>query len=308
MIKELVPETRVTLQLLITGVSKGITNKGSSYLSLTLQDASGQIEAKKWDATENDMKILVEGKVFEFEADVLEYKGNNQLKIVNITQINQENIDSSLFVPAAPVSRKIMQDKLFAYINLIQDTQIRSVVEKIVNDYYLDMVIFPAGVKVHHAYASGLLHHTTSMLELAKNISLLYKGINTDYLYAGVILHDIGKTKEFTGVATPKYTLEGKLIGHISIISAIVKETCKELKIDETKAIILQHMVLSHHGEKEKGSPVPPLTIEAEVLNFVDEFDSKMNMLEKALSQIEEGEFTPKIVWLNDRCFLKTPK
>lgn len=308
MIKELTPETRVTLQLLITTVAKGITNKGSSYLSLTLQDATGQIEAKKWDATENDMNILVEGKVFEFEADVLEYKGNNQLKIVSIKEIDQETIDSSLFVPAAPVSRKMMQDKLFAYINLIQDSQIKSVVEKIVNDHYLDLVIFPAGVKVHHAYASGLLHHTTSMLELAKNIAILYKGINTDYLYAGVILHDIGKTKEFSGVVTPKYTLEGKLVGHISIISSIVKKACTDLNVDETKAVILQHMVLAHHGEKEKGSPVPPLTIEAEVLSFIDDFDSKMNMLQKALDQIEEGEFTPKIIWMGDRCFFKTPK
>jgi len=308
MIKELVAETRVTIQLLITAVAKGITNKGASYLSLTLQDASGQIEGKKWDATENDMKTLVEGKVFEFQADVLEYKGNNQLKIVSITEIDQDKIDSSLFVPAAPISRKMMQDKLFAYINLINDEQIKKVVEKIVNNHYLDIVIFPAAVKIHHAYSSGLLHHTISMLDLAKNISNLYKNINTDYLYAGAILHDIGKTKEFSGVVNPKYTLEGKLIGHISIISSIVKKTCVELNVDETKAILLQHMVLSHHGEREKGSPVPPLTIEAEILSFIDDFDSKMNLLQKALDQVEEGEFTPKILWMDDRCFLKTPK
>ena len=142
------------------------------------------------------------------------------------------------------------------------------------------------------------------MLKVGETLSNIYK-VNTSLLYAGIILHDIGKTIELSGPIVPKYTTTGKLLGHISIINAEVYKTCQELGINGETATLLQHMILSHHGQYEFGSPVLPMIKEAELLNFIDNLDSRMTAIDKALSLIEEGEFTPRQFALEDRNFYK---
>ena len=143
------------------------------------------------------------------------------------------------------------------------------------------------------------------MLKIAENICDLHSNVDRSMLYAGAILHDIGKTVEFSGAVLPKYTVEGKLIGHISIMSALVKETANKLGYDNERVMLLQHMILSHHGKQEFGSPVLPLTLEAEILSFIDNLDSRINMITKALNEINEGEFTNHQYGLEGRCIYK---
>ena len=162
-------------------------------------------------------------------------------------------------------------------------------------------MVYPAASKNHHEYMSGLLYHTVSMLKLAQAICDLYPSLNRDLLFGGVILHDVGKTSELSGPVATKYTTEGKLLGHISIIQAQIKIVANKYQINNDIPMLLQHLVLSHHGKYEFGSPVLPLIREAEILTYIDNIDARMNIMDKALEGVLQGEFTPRIFPLEDR-------
>jgi 3'-5' exoribonuclease len=143
------------------------------------------------------------------------------------------------------------------------------------------------------------------MLDLAKAIAQLYPSLDTDLLYAGVILHDLGKVIELSGPISTTYTVAGNLLGHISIMVNEIGKAAEELNIHGEEVMVLQHMVLSHHGKAEWGSPKPPLIKEAEILHLIDNIDAKMNMLDRALERVKPGEYTEKIFALDNRSFYK---
>ena len=304
LIKDFLENEKVNQAFLVNNVTKGITTKGSSYLNIILQDTSGTIEAKKWEVEANDEEIVKPGNIIIVEGDILIYKSGFQLRVSKVSVANEEEFDVSQFVPSAPVSRNELQKTLFEYVEKIKDKEIKRVVEEVIKNHYISLSTYPAATRNHHEYASGLLYHTTTMLRVAESLSNIYK-VNTSLLYAGVILHDIGKTIELSGPIVPKYTTQGKLLGHISIINAEVYKTCQDLGINGETATLLQHMILSHHGQYEFGSPVLPMIKEAELLNFIDNMDSRMNAIDKALSLVEEGEFTTRQFALEDRNFYK---
>ena len=308
MIKDLTQEQRIKDIFLVSSISKGITNKGTPYFSLVLQDSSGKIDAKKWDIVDGDEAIFKEGELVEVEADVLDYRGKFQLKIISGKNVDTKLIDPTLYVESAPVARKVLQDKLFQYIADIKDADYKRIVDAIVRENFMSLTIYPAASKHHHAYACGLLHHTVSMLDLAKSVGVLYPTLNMDLLYSGVILHDIGKLKELSGPVATRYTLEGKLLGHTSIAHGMVKEIAAKLDIGGEKLVLLEHMVLSHQGKLEFGAPMPPAIFEAEVLSMIDDLDAKINAITRALDSVKEGEFTPRIMALEDRSFYKYKK
>lgn len=304
LIKEFIENDKISQNFLVNNVTRGITAKGSGYLNIVLQDASGTIEAKKWEIEEYDERIVKPGTIIFVEGDVLLYKNDFQLKISKVGPVSDADLDVSQFVQSAPVARNDLQKVLFEYVEKITDKEIRRVVDEVIKNHYISLSNYPAATKNHHEYASGLLHHTTSMLRVGELLSTVYS-VNTSLLYAGIILHDIGKTIELSGPILPKYTVAGKLLGHISIINAEVAETCKNLGINGETSVLLQHMILSHHGQYDFGSPVLPMTKEAELLHFIDNIDSRMNAIDKALNAIEEGEFTSRQFALEDRNFYK---
>ena len=152
---------------------------------------------------------------------------------------------------------------------------------------------------------SGLAYHVVSMLDLAKAIAMLYPSLNKDLLYAGVILHDLGKVMELSGPVSTVYTVEGNLLGHITIMITEIGKAADELDIKAEEIMILQHLVLSHHGKAEWGSPKPPLVREAEVLHYIDNIDAKINMMDRALEKVNPGEFTERVFALDNRSFYK---
>lgn len=305
MIKNLKAQERITLPFLIVNSVKGVTNTGTPYLNITLQDSSGQIEGRKWELIENDSNIFEVGNFVEVNADVISYRNSLQLKILKGEKLDPNKLDVTLFVASSPVPRELLQRKLFNYIEQIKNADIKKIVDTLVKENLPGLLIYPAASRNHHEYASGLLHHTVSMLDASDAIVKVYQTLNSDLLIAGVILHDMGKLDELSGPIIPKYTVEGRLIGHISIMQAKVRETAKKLKIDEEISMVLQHMILSHHGEYEFGSPVLPLIKEAEVLGIIDNLDARINMIDKAINLINEGEFTPRIFSLEERTFYK---
>ena len=284
---------------IVVSVTEGKSSKGSKYLSLVLQDSTGTIDAKKWDASPSDEVLLGVKKVVALDGYPLMYNGNQlQYKINDYEPVYTYN----------EVDRKLLEEKFLGYIDAIKDVEIQTIVKEIVNNKYSKILLHPAAKTNHHEYAGGLLHHEVSMLDLAKAIANLYPTINKDLLYAGIILHDLGKTVELSGPIATEYTLQGKLIGHISIIQTDIVEAAKKHNIEGEVVTLLQHMVLSHHGKLEYGSPVLPLTLEAEVMYQIDNIDSKIVMINKALKDVEVGGNSTRIMGLDGRSFYKHSK
>lgn len=299
---------RVNLELLVTNVSKGVSNAGAPYLSLTLQDRSGTIEAKKWDTNEEEIDICQIGQVIGLVGDIIEYRGSLQMKVLGISRLDQKAIDYTKFCLPSPIPQQELIRKLNAYINSIKNEDAQKIVKMIVDNHYDAFISYPAASKNHHEFASGLLYHTISMCDLADILSTYYNNVDHDLLIAGVILHDIGKTIELSGPIATKYTLEGKLIGHISIMVSEIRAASERLNIHSEVGILLQHMILSHHGEKDFGSPVPPLTREAFLLHVIDDLDAKMTIIDKALDGVNPGEFSLRVMSMDGRAFYNPKK
>ena len=144
------------------------------------------------------------------------------------------------------------------------------------------------------------------MLKVGEALCNIYPSISKDYLLAGIILHDLGKIEELTSPVVTEYTTQGKLLGHISIMDARLTQIGQQLHLEDSEELmLLRHKVLAHHGEYEFGSPVRPQTLEAEILTFVDNIDAKVNIIDKALSEIKEGEFSQKLFAMDNRVFYK---
>ena len=294
--------------LLVVNANKGITNNGLAYMNVTLQDKTGTIEAKKWDINEADAALINVGNVILVDGDVLNYRDNLQVKIRAVSKVNDDEFDATRFTMASPIPLPELEKRLDGYLNSLKDKDIALLTKTLVGKYYKSYIAYPAAVRNHHEFASGLLHHTVSMADLGEAIANLYPSVDRDMLIAGILLHDLGKTLELSGPIIPKYTLEGKLIGHISITHAEIQKSIEALKINSETATLLSHMVLSHHGKYEYGSPVLPLTREAYLLSVIDDLDAKMMILDKAYEQTPEGEFSTRIYAMDDRSFYKPKK
>lgn len=305
-VKDFKEGDHLNVNLLVSALTKGIANNGSPYLTLTLQDASKAIEAKYWDVKNEIEKELQVGKVYNFDLEVNLYRNNLQAKVIKVFPISQNEIKMEDFVFNSPVSKDELRDNIAYGVNQIKNEKIAKIVNAMLNYYDKEVYEYPAASKIHHNFIGGLATHTVGMLKVGNAISDLYPVINRDYLLAGIILHDLGKIEELSSPVVTEYTKAGKLLGHISILDARLLEVSKELKLDDSEELlILRHMVLSHHGKYEFGSPVLPETLEAEILTYIDNIDAKINIIDKALEEVKEGEFTQKIFAMDNRTFYK---
>jgi len=288
---------------LIEKVDKKIASNGSAYLDIVLQDRTGTISTKKWDASEEDVKQFTEGNIVKISGHCGMYRENLQFTIKTIELHN--SMDIAHFLPSAPLTKEELFDEIHPYILDITENTYRRIVSFLLTKFEKQFYVFPAASKNHHEYVSGLAHHVLSMLKLAEQVCVLYPEINKSLLYAGVILHDIGKVKELSGNISTTYTFEGKLLGHITIAVNEIEKASVELGIEGEEVVLLQHLILSHHGKMEYGSPKLPQIREAEVLNFLDNFDSRMNMLDKELNDVEEKTFSKRVRSMENRSFYK---
>ena len=304
MISELTDHEHVEDQFLIGNVSKGVNTIGGSYFSAELRDASGTIAAKKWDATIADEQIFVSGNVIAITGETNKYKDQLQLKILTAELVPLEDIDIERFVKAPPISKQELINKFNVHVASIKNQDCLKIINYFIKKFGEDIFSYPAAVSIHHEYSSGLLMHSVSMADLATYLCPIYD-VDHDLLVTGCLLHDMGKIIELEGPIVYKYSTEGKLLGHISIMAAELRKTAQELKIESEIPLLLEHMVLSHHGQQEFGSPVMPLTKEALLLSFIDNLDSKMVVVNKALADVEPGNFSNKVFPLDNRAFYK---
>ncbi|MEC1748697.1 3'-5' exoribonuclease YhaM [Bacillus mojavensis] len=297
---------QVDQYLLIKSLTKGIASNGKPFLTLMLQDQSGDIEAKLWDAKQSDEVTYAPQTIVKVVGDVHHYRGRTQLKLRNIRPVSEnENVNIDDFLETAPIPKNEMLDTITQYIFEMKNPNIQRITRYLVKKHEAEFMDYPAATKNHHEFVSGLAYHVVSMLNLAKAIANLYPSLDRDLLYAGVILHDLGKVKELSGPVATSYTVEGNLLGHISIMVTELSKAAEELQIDSEEVLILQHLILSHHGKAEWGSPKPPMVKEAEILHYIDNLDAKMNMMDRALERVKPGEYTERVFALENRSFYK---
>lgn len=310
MVKDLKNNSNIFTSFLVEKVVQGISNTGTAYLAIILKDKTGTIEARLWNSQREDLQKIIVGSIIEIKGIVTEYQKNLQIKINSYSIITDDTIDFSLFVAKAPLTETFMWQQIQEFVNKIENSSWKMIVETILQENQADFLSSPAAVRHHHNVRSGLIWHTLTMLQAASAICSIYqdRNLNSSLLYAGIILHDMGKTKELVGKLTTEYSVQGKLIGHISIMAAEIAVVAKKLTIPESEALILQHMVLASHGRYDFGSPVLPQIMEAEILSQLDNLDAKIYAIASALEQTNPNEFSARIPGLENRSFYRFNK
>lgn len=308
LISEIKSDVVVSGVYLVKSASKSMASTGNSYLNIVLGDNTGTIEAKKWDIEEDDLSIFVAGNIVSITGEGNLHKDKVQLIIKRAFKVDEKDIDITNLIVESPIPINELKKSFEYYFNLVKDEELKIILKEVFEnniDKYND---YPAAVSNHHDFYHGLLFHSISMCKIAESIMPLYEGINKDLVITGCLLHDIGKIIEFSGPVATKYTIEGNMLGHISIGHSIVKEIIDKNKLNSEKTLALENIILSHHGKYEFGSPVLPKTIEAQLVSMIDDLDSKMMTLQKAYKNTKDGEFTEKIFSFDNRSFYKLKK
>ncbi|MBQ7867761.1 MAG: HD domain-containing protein [Clostridia bacterium] len=298
---DLVKDQRFEGFLLVRSADQRTGGNGAKYLDLNLADRTGEVNAKVWDG---NVPVPVPGSVVKVRGGTLEYNGRLQLRVERIRDMGaSDDVDISALAPCAPETPDAMMQQILETVSEFQSDSIRRITLEMLRRFDQKLQYYPAAQRIHHAERSGLLHHTTGMLSAAKAIWEIYPWLNSDLLYAGVILHDLCKTEEMDsdqmGVVRD-YSKEGLLLGHLVLGVTRIQEVANDLGITGEPVLMLQHMILSHHGEAEFGSPRKPMFPEAEVLHWVDLLDARMNEMQTAIGKLKPGVFSEKI-WSLDR-------
>jgi 3'-5' exoribonuclease len=252
---------------------------GSSYLNVTITDRTGSMKGVAWDLLDQVAGGVVAGDVVQVQGKVSEYKGSLQAVIKKMTPVAEAQIDPSDFMPATSHNIEVMFDRLVRKTEEMKTPCLKSLMDAFWRDKSLVAKFkrAPAAKRMHHAYIGGLLEHTLSMAILVERIAGHYSGIDMDLLLSGVVLHDFGKIHEFDYTLTIDYSDAGRLLSHIVIGIQLLEEKLKEVdNFPEETANLLKHLIISHHGVRDFGSPEPPKTLEAVLLNYIDEIDSKV--------------------------------
>jgi 3'-5' exoribonuclease len=294
---------------LVRDKNLGMAKNGKPYLTLKLMDRSGEMEGRVWDRAdelaaqfERDDFIRVAGK-----ASV--YMGKMQLIIQELTRLEEGVVELADFLPVAARPGDEMVAELRQRVASFTDPHLRALLEAFLADpvFLAAYSRAPAAKAMHHVYLGGLLEHSLAVATLADDICRRYPGLNRDLLVAGALLHDVGKISELRYARSFDYTDVGKLIGHIVIGVEIVEEKLRSLPgFPLELAILLKHLLLSHHGQYEFGSPKRPKTLEAVILNFIDDLDSKINGVRTHLDKEADNEASwTQYHRLYDRYFFK---
>jgi 3'-5' exoribonuclease len=284
---------------------------GNNFLNITLSDKTGTIKGVVWDNVDQIAAGITSGDFVYVNGSVSDYRGTLQVVIKKMGPFSPDQIDPSDFLPQTSRDIKGMFERLVKRVDSITTDYLKALIDAFFNDkeFVNKFKTAPAAKKMHHAYIGGLLEHTLSMTSLADKIAGHYSGINRDLLLTGAILHDIGKIDEFEYQFKIDYSDKGRLLNHIVIGLKMVDEKLSEIKhFPEDQVLLLKHLIVSHHGTREFGSPEPPKTIEAVLLNYIDEIDSKVNAIRDFIASEDPDETWTSYHRLLERHFYKGKK
>lgn len=281
------------------------TAAGKPYLSGQLADRTASVELKVWDYS-GPLGEADQGKVVCIVGRVSEFRGSLQVTADRIRLAGPEDpYKLSDLVPTAPIDVNRTLAELEQMLSAMEDADYQRVCREMLRRHRDAFVTTPAAKSVHHSFVHGLLMHTAYMMKTALFLAKLYGDLlDRDLLLAGAFLHDFAKIREFslspTGLVAD-YSVAGQLLGHLVMGAEETAQVCRELNIPEEKSLLLQHMILSHHGTPEFGAAVVPACAESELLSYIDMMDSRMEIYRETLEKTEPGAFSDRIFALDNK-------
>ncbi len=287
--------SRVREMFLLARKNLAETKAGKPYLSLTLMDRTGEIEARVWDNAPALDSVAEVGDVIVVQAVAKSYQNQVQLTISGLERAEKEQISLADFMPASKRPPAEMRRELAALIASVSDTGLHHLLDNLFRGEVLAQFCqAPAAKKMHHAYIGGLLEHTLSVAGMAEKTAAHYPGLDRDLLLCGALVHDVAKIREFSYSSLPfAYTDSGRLLGHLVLGVEMVREAARGIDdLSRLRVDALAHLVVSHHGRHEFGAPVLPMTPEAILLHHLDDMDAKMNYIEGLREKQEEPGWT----------------
>ncbi|WP_348268549.1 OB-fold nucleic acid binding domain-containing protein [Edaphobacter paludis] len=272
----------VTSYFALSSLSVREKKQGGQYLALTLTDKTGTMEARMWDEVADALASCSEGCYVKVQGQVSKYQGKFQITLQKMRNAAESEVDPADYLPATRFDVDEMWAELRGYVSQFTNADLKRLVFSFLDDEAIAAAYrsAPAAKRLHHAWLGGLLEHVVTLVRVCLATAPFYAEVDPDLLVTGAILHDIGKTRELHWQKSFGYTLEGQLIGHISIAQGMLVEKVKELApFPEKLRVLVEHMILSHHGKYEFGSPKLPMTPEALLLNVLDDLEAKMQVL-----------------------------
>jgi 3'-5' exoribonuclease len=306
-VKDIKVDDRVNGLYLAKMKRLAITKKGDPFLSLSLADRTGDIEARMWDRAEEYSSIFVEGDILDVEGHAGSFRDQVQVTLSSL-RVAEERVDPTLFLEATSRDVNKMMTALKQMAKEIRNPYLKELIGRFFADrqFVAQFRKAPAAKGFHHSYIGGLLEHTLSVCEMIRSVAEHYPELDRDLLWTGGFLHDIGKTRELKFDITIDYTDEGRLLGHLALGVAMIDEMLSGMKdFPQDLSMLLKHLILSHHGEYEFGSPKRPKFLEAFALHLIDDLDAKVNGLGRFMERDQqEGDWTD-YNRLFDRYFFK---
>ncbi|MBQ8027311.1 MAG: HD domain-containing protein [Clostridia bacterium] len=292
---------------LVKSCERKLNKNGEPYLDMVLSDRSGEINAKLWKYDENLHGVYEPNTLIKVQGIINKYNDADQLRIDRIRKVNEtDDVKIEDYVSAAVYTGEAMFNELVSIADGFSDSELSLLVKTILNENKEKLLYYPAAFKLHHAMRSGLLQHTLSIVRLAQSVCKIYPFVDADLLLSGAMLHDIAKLEELvageTGIASG-YSVEGTLLGHLVKGAMLVDKTAERLGVSHDKAVLLEHMLISHHGDPEFGAAVRPLFIEADILSALDRLDARIVEVNNAVSGVEAGGFSTRQWALDNRAF-----
>lgn len=292
-IRDIKEKDSVTGPFLVVKKETGISKSGKAYLNLKFMDSTGEIEARVWDDAEELSKGFNKNDVVSVKGFAVAYQGGVQLNISAVKALAEGSYSLRDFLPSSERDQASLEAELDSILDSIKDRHIKSLLTAILTDKEIrpKFLIAPAAKAMHHPYLGGLAEHVFSICGLVDKVAGHYgPSVNRDLLVAGAMLHDIGKIWELTYERSFDYTDEGRLLGHITMGVELIDRKLSALpEFPRELAVLLKHIILSHHGQLEFGSPKRPKTIEAIILSYLDDLDAKVNTVRALLNGKAEG-------------------
>ena len=297
-VKDIEAGNKVNDTFLVTEKNLAVSQKGSPYLNLRLRDKTGEVEGRVWENASALNKLFQKGDIIEIRSRATSYRNVTQLSISQIAKMDDSHINSADYSPASKSNIDSMFEDLMKFIEEIKTLPLQELLHAFFNDKEIVHAFkkAPAAKGLHHCYIGGLLEHTLSVTRLLDLAADHYQHINKDLLITGGILHDIGKIHELSFMNITDYTDRGRLIGHIVIGVELVDEKISSIEnFPKELALELKHILLSHHGVLEYGSPKRPKTLEAVIVNMIDDLDAKVNAFQEFIdgTSDDESHWTP---------------
>jgi 3'-5' exoribonuclease len=276
---------------LVSAKNHGVTKTGNSYLVVKLLDRSGEIEGRVWDRADDLARGFDKNDFVRVRGQATLYQGKVQIRVQDVMRVDESKVAAEDFLPKSAFDPDAMLDALQSILRAMKNPHLLSLAEACFADERL-MELFkraPGAKTIHHPYLSGLLEHTLSLLKLIVRVVENYRGIDVDLLLMGGFLHDIGKIYEFSYERAVDYTDEGQLLGHLVMEVELVNAKIETIPgFPQELAMLVKHMLVSHHGAYEFGSPKLPQTVEAVMLHSLDDLDGKIQAIQ-SLSEKEPG-------------------